>query len=155
MKKLSNKLFIIFLLLSATFSVEAINIRSERGYKIPRFVSLKSDDVNLRIGASTNYPIILKYITKNLPIKILEEHGSWRKIIYIKKNQGWIHKSLLKGDRYGIINRAYDANLQIFNKPKGNKIGEIGKNNIVNTGISIKVFSIILLIATLHVAEKA
>jgi Uncharacterized protein conserved in bacteria len=28
------------------------------GYKIPRFVSLKSDEVNLRIGSSTNYPII-------------------------------------------------------------------------------------------------
>ena len=41
-------------------------------YKIPRFVSLKSDDVNLRIGSSTNYPIILKYVTKNMPVEITD-----------------------------------------------------------------------------------
>ena len=35
------------------------------GLEIPRFVSLKSDDVNLRIGPSTNYPIMQKYISLN------------------------------------------------------------------------------------------
>ena len=40
------------------------------GYKIPRFVSLKSDEVNLRIGSSTNYPIILKYITIQIMIML-------------------------------------------------------------------------------------
>ena len=52
---------------------------SVTGLDIPRFVSLKSDNVNLRVGPSTNYPITLKYITENLPIEIIDEFDSWRK----------------------------------------------------------------------------
>ena len=133
MTNLSIKIFTIFLFLSSlfAFALKATNIGSETGYKIPRFVSLKSNDVNLRIGSSTNYPIILKYITNNLPVKIIEEYESWRKIIDIRNNQGWIHKSLLKGNRYGIINQSSDSNLQLLNKPRGRVIGGIGINNIV------------------------
>ena len=40
---------------------------------IPRFVSLKSNDVNLRIGPSVNYPIEIKYLQKNLPVEIIDE----------------------------------------------------------------------------------
>ena len=39
------------------------------GYDIPRFVSLKSDKINLRVGPSINYPINLTYIKKNYPIE--------------------------------------------------------------------------------------
>ena len=60
------------------------------GYKIPRFVTLKSDEVNVRIGSSTNYPIILKYITKNMPIEITDEYERWRKIRDREGNEGWI-----------------------------------------------------------------
>ena len=48
-----------------------------------------------------------------------------------ENNQGWMHKSLLQGDRYGIINTSHDQPAQIYNKPKGNVIGTIGKKNIV------------------------
>ena len=40
----------------------AENIGSDSGYKVPRFVTLKSDKVNLRVGSSTNYPIKLTNI---------------------------------------------------------------------------------------------
>ena len=70
------------------------------GLKIPRFVSLKSNDVNLRVGPSINYPIDIKYIQKNLPIEIIDEFDVWRKIKDHEKNIGWLHKSLIKGDRF-------------------------------------------------------
>ena len=35
---------------------------SVTGLEIPRFVSLKSSDVNIRVGPSVNYPIKLKYV---------------------------------------------------------------------------------------------
>ena len=72
------KLLSIFFLIN--FNLYANNIGEVTGYKIPRFVSLKSDDVNLRIGSSTNYPITLKYIIKNMPIEITEEYEMWRKV---------------------------------------------------------------------------
>ena len=126
-----NYFLSICFLLFVNFNLFAKNIGSDTGYKIPRFVSLKSNDVNLRIGSSTNYPIILKYTIKALPVEVIDEYQVWRKINDIEGNQGWIHKTLIQGDRYAIINQEYNSSVQIYSKPKGNKIGKIGKFNIV------------------------
>ena len=67
------------------------------GLDIPRFVSLKSNDANLRIGPSINYPIEIKYVKQNLPIEIIEEFDVWRKVKDYDNNIGWLHKSLIKG----------------------------------------------------------
>ena len=101
------------------------------GFKIPRFVSLKSNDVNLRIGSSTNYPIILKYIKKNYPVEVSKEYENWRKIKDINGNEGWIHKTLIKGERFVIINNKENPQSLIYSKPEGKKIGQIGNLNIV------------------------
>lgn len=118
-------------------SAKAEYIGSDSGYKIPRFVSLKSNEVNLRIGSSTNYPIILQYTSINLPVEIIDEYNVWRKINDIEGNVGWIHKALLKGDRYAIINSTEKSSLKIFSKPKGTIIGEIGNFNIVKINVCL------------------
>ena len=122
-------IFIIFILSSPYLYA---NKGSVTNFEIPRFVSLKSNDVNLRVGPSINYPIKLKYIKTNLPVEIIDEFDVWRKIIDHENNVGWIHKSLLKGDRFiliSITNRNYK---NIFNRPNGKKIGTIQNNNIVS-----------------------
>lgn len=124
-----RKILLLFFFISfASYKINAENTGSDSGYKVPRFITLKSDKVNLRVGSSTNYPIKLTYNVKNLPVKVTDEYEGWRKIIDINGNEGWIHKSLTKGDRYAII---YKKKSQLFNYPNGLKIGEIGKNNIV------------------------
>ena len=102
----------------------------ETGLEIPRYVSLKSNDSNIRIGPSMNYPIEIKYILKNYPLKVLEEYEEWRKVEDFKKNTGWIHKSLITGNRTGII-LSNEKPVKLFNTLNGNVIGEIGKRNIV------------------------
>ena len=101
------------------------------GYDIPRFVSLKSDKINLRVGPSINYPINLTYIKKNYPIEIIDEFDVWRKIRDHKNNTGWIKKGLLKGDRF-ILTGLDNKNVKIFNYPDGIEIGIIKKNNILS-----------------------
>ena len=126
----------LFLLLSSKSYSNSIG--SDTSYKIPRFVSLKSNEVNLRIGSSINYPIKLQYISKNLPVQIIEEYDVWRKVEDIDGNIGWIHKALLKGDRYGIINHKNDLLLtKIYKKPDGKHIGEIGNKNIVKINMCL------------------
>ena len=131
------KLLVIIFLFAITFNAKAVINDSNSGYKIPRFVSVKSNDVNLRLGSSTNYPIILKYKVKNLPLEIIDEYKDWRKIIDYEGNKGWIHKKLLKGERYAIIINASNSNLQVYSKPKGKPIGEIGSRNIVKIKICL------------------
>ena len=60
------------------------------------FLSLKKNKVNVRYGPSLESPI--KYIYKkiNLPIKQIDKKENWRRIIDLKNNSGWIHKSQLK-----------------------------------------------------------
>ena len=107
-------------------------IGTETGLEIPRYVSLKSNDANIRVGPSMNYPIELKYIIENYPLKVLEEYEEWRKVEDFKKNIGWIHKSLISGTRTGIILSNKNKNIKILNTLNGNVIGEIGEGNIVN-----------------------
>ena len=125
-----NLFVFIFFILAST------NLFAEKGlvtnFEMPRFVSLKSNDVNLRVGPSINYPIKLKYTKTNLPVEIVDEFDVWRKIIDHENNTGWIHKSLLKGDRFVLILITNGNSKNILNRPNGKIIGTIQNNNIVN-----------------------
>ena len=123
-------------LVTLIFIIFAHNVSAEKkgeftGYKLPRFVSLKSDNVNLRVGPSENYPIKLKYITQNFPVEIIDEYDVWRKIRDKDRNIGWIMGSLLKGDRYAIIFSKNENEIDILNFPNGTLAGKIGKDNVV------------------------
>ena len=126
-----KKIFIICFILINTSFASAENLGNETGLKIPRFVSLKSDNSNLRVGPSENYPVKLKYIVADMPVEIIDEYKNWRKIIDYEENIGWVHKSLLKGNRFAIVNPPYAEGAQIYTKPNGNINGKIGKKNIV------------------------
>ena len=102
------------------------------GLEIPRFVSLKSNDVNLRVGPSINYPIKLKYIAVNLPLEIIDEFDVWRKTRDHEGNIGWLHKSLIKGDRYILTGNKIEKNINLFTRPNGIIIGVVKKNNILD-----------------------
>ena len=107
------------------------NTGSVTGLEIPRFVSLKSNDVNIRVGPSINYPIELKYVTQNLPLEIIDEFDVWRKSRDQEGNIGWIHKSLIKGDRYIITGSKINVETELFSRPGGQIVGIIKKNNIL------------------------
>ena len=60
------------------------------------FLSLKKNKVNVRYGPSFDSPIKFIYKKSNLPIKQIDVKENWRRIIDLKNNSGWIHKSQLK-----------------------------------------------------------
>ena len=120
--------FISIIIFSQVCNAE---IGKETGLEIPRYVSLKSNDANIRVGPSMNYPIEIKYIIKNYPLKVIDEYEEWRKVEDFKKNIGWIHKSLISGIRTGIVLSNDSKNIKLLNTLDGNIIGEIGKGNIV------------------------
>tara|TARA_Y100000591_G_C21769211_1_gene664634 strand:- start:105 stop:497 length:393 start_codon:yes stop_codon:yes gene_type:complete len=60
------------------------------------FLSLKKDKVNVRYGPSFNSPVKYVYKKINLPIKQIDKKENWRRIIDVKNNSGWIHRSQLK-----------------------------------------------------------
>ena len=62
----------------------------------------------------------------------------WRKVKDFDGNEGWMHKSLLKGNRFGLINTSHGQFSQILIKPKGKLIGNIGNRNIVKLNKCLK-----------------
>jgi SH3-like domain-containing protein len=75
----------------------------ESGLPIPRFVSLASAKVNMRVGPGVRYPIAWVYRRADLPLMVTAEYQYWRKVRDHEGTEGWMHKSLLSGRRYGIV----------------------------------------------------
>ena len=61
-----------------------------------KFLSLKNNKVNVRYGPGKNHAIKYIYRKKNLPIKQIDKKENWRRIVDLKNNSGWIHRSQLK-----------------------------------------------------------
>ncbi|CAA7621779.1 conserved exported hypothetical protein [Candidatus Terasakiella magnetica] len=73
------------------------------GLPLPRFVSLRSDEVNLRTGPGQRYPIDWIYARKDLPVEVIAEFEAWRKIRDWQGTEGWVHQSMLSGRRMMVV----------------------------------------------------
>ena len=73
------------------------------GLPVPRFVSLKSDEVNMRVGPGREYPLSWVYKQKHLPVKVIAEFDIWRKVIDHEGTTGWVHGQLVTLKRYALI----------------------------------------------------
>ncbi len=70
-----------------------------------KFLSLKKSKVNVRYCPGFDYPIKYIYKKLNLPVKIIDKKENFRRIVDIKKNNGWIHISQLKKSKSLIITK--------------------------------------------------
>ena len=64
-------------------------------YSEEYFLTLRNDNVNLRLGPSFEYPVKIIYKKKYLPVVIKEKFENFRKIQDHEKNSGWVHISQL------------------------------------------------------------
>ncbi|MCT4556921.1 MAG: SH3 domain-containing protein [Pelagimonas sp.] len=70
---------------------------------LPRFVSLKASEGNVRRGPSLSHRIDWVYTRRDMPLEITAEHGHWRRVRDRDGAGGWVHYSLLSGVRTVII----------------------------------------------------
>lgn len=73
------------------------------GLKVPRFVSLKSDRVNVRGGPSTDHRVKWIFTRAGLPVEIVQEFENWRRIRDSEGEEGWVYHSLLSGRRTALV----------------------------------------------------
>ncbi len=76
---------------------------SASGLAIPRFVSLKSDRVNLHEGPSKDHRTLWVFERAGLPVEITAEFETWRKIRDSEGTEGWVLHSLLSGRRTALV----------------------------------------------------
>jgi SH3-like domain-containing protein len=73
------------------------------GLRVPRFVSLKSDKVNVRRGPSTDQSIVWVFARAGLPVEIIAEADNWRRVRDSEGADGWVFHSLLSGRRTVLV----------------------------------------------------
>ena len=88
---LTSVFFLFYLFIPKVFANEDIN-----------FLSLKNDEVNVRLGPSKEHPIKFIYKKKYLPLEILDNSETWRKVKDFENNSGWIHISQLSKKKTAI-----------------------------------------------------
>ncbi len=103
----SLRLFAVFLLVFAfghQANAQGAAAFDSSGFPVPRFVSLRSEKVYARSGPALRYPIRWEFRKQGLPVEIIQEFDTWRKIRDIDGEEGWVHQSLISGARTVIIN---------------------------------------------------
>ncbi|MDA1238963.1 MAG: SH3 domain-containing protein [Proteobacteria bacterium] len=136
------KKIVIFFTISFTLVLFCMSSQaSERGpvtnLPIPRYVSLKASEGNLRRGPAKAHRIdwVLKH--KDQPLKILAEHEHWRRVSDYEGATGWIYYALLSGVRNVLVN---DSLISLYRKPSKDssvkakvEFGAIGNLRSCNT----------------------
>lgn len=76
---------------------------SGSGLPLPRFVSLRAGEVNLRTGPGVQYPVDWVYRKSGLPLEVIAEYKAWRKVRDWQGSQGWVHQTMLSSKRSFIV----------------------------------------------------
>lgn len=97
------KLVISFITVIIAPTQQDVLAQNYTSLPVPRFISIKATQVNLRSGPGSSYPIKFVYKFKNYPLEVIAEFENWRLVRDLESSQGWVHQSLLSGARYVII----------------------------------------------------
>jgi SH3-like domain-containing protein len=110
------KLFFPILLLIGFISLFAAPLHAQKptldlsarktgssGLPLPRFVSLKADEVNVRRGPGWDHAVAWVYRRIGLPVEVIAEYDVWRQVRDSEGASGWVLGSLLSGRRTALI----------------------------------------------------
>jgi SH3-like domain-containing protein len=117
---------VLLLLLAFVLAAPAAPVRAaEASLPVPRFVSLRSDEVNVRTGPGVRYPIDWVFVRKTMPVEVLAEVDTWRKVRSLDGTEGWVHQSMLTGRRTAIVIGSETRSLHQRNDPATPTIAEL------------------------------
>ena len=78
---------------------------------VPRFVSLKTDRVNVRGGPEKDHDVTFIYTRIGWPVEITAEFENWRRIRDSDGSEGWVYHSMLSGKRMAVVRLKASADL--------------------------------------------
>jgi SH3-like domain-containing protein len=81
----------------------AVDATGKTALPVPRFVSLKSDKVNVRKGPSTDQSIVWVFSRAGLPVEVIAESDNWRRVRDSEGADGWVFHSLLSARRTVLV----------------------------------------------------
>jgi SH3-like domain-containing protein len=73
------------------------------GLPLPRFVAMRAPKVNLRTGPGLRYPIDWVYARPGMPLEVMDEFETWRRVRDWEGSIGWVHQNMLSGERRAMV----------------------------------------------------
>jgi SH3-like domain-containing protein len=86
-------------------------VQTASGLPVPRYVSLKSDHVNVRAGPTKDNDVAWVYTRAGLPVEITAEFENWRRVRDSEGAEGWVYHSLLSGRRTAVVTMKHKDDL--------------------------------------------
>jgi SH3-like domain-containing protein len=107
------------LLLAGVAHAQTVERGAVTNLPIPRFVSLKASEGNLRRGPGLGHRIDWVLKRRAMPLEVIGEYGHWRRVRDRDGAAGWMHYALLSGVRTVLIE---EDMLAMRAKPSGEGI---------------------------------
>jgi len=124
---LGAALFGVLFAAEISYAAGELTTGSVSGLPIPRFVSLKSERVNVRAGPNKDQDVRWVYTKAGMPVEITAEFENWRRIRDWEGAEGWVYHSMLSGKRTAVVAPAQASNLIPLYESAGGKAGEVAK----------------------------
>ncbi len=81
-------------------------LAAQGGRPLPYWASISEDEARMRVGPSLDFPSNWIYRRRDLPVKVVQVLGLWRKVEDSDGAQGWMHVRLLSDTATGIVTAA-------------------------------------------------
>lgn len=87
--------------LNSALAAPQLRTDTPSGYPVPRFVALKGERTNCRVGPSRKHPIRYTFHKKGAPVLVIAETvDHWRRIRDVEGDECWAHKSVLRAPKH-------------------------------------------------------
>ena len=73
------------------------------GLPLPRYASLRADEVNMRAGPGRRFPILWVYHRRSMPLRIEREFDVWRLVEDESGQKGWVQQAVVSGSRSFVV----------------------------------------------------
>lgn len=93
--------FALYLSVTPSSTQAAPRLETPSGYPVPRFVSLKDESTNCRLGPSFEHPVRYVFKRAGAPVLVVAESvDHWRKLRDPDRDECWAHQTTLKGQTH-------------------------------------------------------
>ena len=86
---------------------------------MPRYVSLKFDEVNARGGPGDDYKLLWVYRVRGLPLQVVAETPDWRRVCDPQRGLAWVKATGVDGRRSVLNLQAAPLPLRAKPEPAG------------------------------------
>lgn len=103
--KICGVFCMLVVMMSAGSALAAEQRIGDSGLPLPRFVTVNTEKANVRTGPGIKYAVEWVFVRSGMPVEIVDEYDSWRKIRDVDGTEGWVYGAMLSGKRGLIVEK--------------------------------------------------